>query len=119
MKTTTSKKKATPRTAKAVIVGRRGSTSPKGMFGSSFESFLEEQGTLMETTNQAIKRVLAYELELAMKEGRISKAEMARKMATSRSQVDRLLDPENDKIQLDTLVAAAEAVGRQLTIRLK
>ncbi len=119
MKTTTSKKKATHRAAKAVIVDRRVSTPPKGMIGSSFESFLEGQGTLTETTNQAIKRVLVYELELAMKEGHISKVEMARKMATSRSQVDRLLDPENDKVQLDTLVAAAEAVGRQLTIGLK
>ena len=111
--------KSKKRIARKVVPSRSGKDSPRGRIGSSFDSFLEEQGTLTETAHQAIKRVLAYELERAMKEGGITKASMAKKMATSRSQVDRLLDPANDKIQLDTLVSAAEAVGRKLTIGLK
>lgn len=86
--------------------------------GSSFEDYLREQGTLEETTASAIKSVLAWQLEQAMAEESMSKVQMAKAMNTSRSQLDRILDPENDKIQLDTLIAAAKAVGRELRIEL-
>ena len=87
-------------------------------FGSSFEDFLKEQGIYEEVTNHAIKRVLAWQIEQAMKAEGISKAEMARRMHTSRTQLDRLLDPDNDKVQLDTVQRAAAAVGRKLKLEL-
>lgn len=86
--------------------------------GSSFDEFLKEDGTYEEVTSTAIKRTLSMELEKAMKAQSISKAEMARRMETSRSQLERLLDPENDKIQLVTLYKAAAALGKNLTLEL-
>ena len=90
----------------------------KGRIGSSFESYLQEQGTLEETTAIAVKRVLAWQLEQAMEEKQLSKNQMAKAMKTSRSQLDRILDPDNDRVQLSTLTAAARVVGRQLRIEL-
>lgn len=86
--------------------------------GSSFESFLEEEGIRDEVEGLAQKRVIAWQIERAMKETGISKVEMAQRMHTSRTQVDRLLDPDNNKVQLDTLQRAAQAVGRTLKIEL-
>lgn len=91
----------------------------KGHIGSSFDDFLKDQGTYEETTEQAVKRVLAYQLELAMKEKGINKIEMAKKLRTSRSQLDRLLDPINDKVTLATLSRAAHVVGRTLHLELR
>ena len=90
----------------------------KGRIGSSFESYLQEQGTLEETTAIAVKRVLAWQLEQAMEKKHLSKNQMAKAMKTSRSQLDRILDPDNDRVQLATLTAAARVVGRQLRIEL-
>ena len=90
----------------------------KGRIGSTFESYLQEQGTLEETTAIAVKRVLAWQLEQAMEKKHLSKNQMAKAMKTSRSQLDRILDPDNDRIQLATLTAAARVVGRQLRIEL-
>jgi predicted XRE-type DNA-binding protein len=87
-------------------------------FGSSFDDWLKEQGIYEEATTHAIKRVLAWQIEQAMKAQGISKAEMARRMHTSRTQLDRLLDPDNDKVQLDTVQRAAAAVGRTLKFEL-
>ena len=89
----------------------------RGTIGSSFESFLQEQGTLEQTREQAVKRVLAFQLEAVMKDKAISKAELARRLQTSRAQIDRLLDPDNDGVKLATLTKAAHIVGR--TIRLE
>jgi antitoxin HicB len=86
--------------------------------GSSFSDFLKEEGIYEEVTTHAIKRVLAWQIEQAMKEQGISKVEMAKRMKTSRAQLDRLLDPKNDKVQLDTVQRAAVAVGRKLHIEL-
>jgi hypothetical protein len=86
--------------------------------GSSFSDFLKEEGIYEEVTAHAIKRVLAFQIEQAMKEQGITKVEMARRMKTSRAQLDRLLDPENDKVQLDTVQRAAAAVGRKLHMEL-
>lgn len=87
--------------------------------GSSFEQFLKEEGIYEEVTSAAIKRSLAIELQKVMEGQLISKVEMARRMETSRSQLDRLLDPENDKIQLNTLYKAATALGKRLTLELR
>ena len=90
-----------------------------GTAGPLFEDFLREQGSYEQTTETAIKRVLAWQLQAAMKEQRISKVEMARRLATSRSQLDRLLDPDNDTVTLATLAKAARAVGRTIKLELQ
>ena len=90
----------------------------RGRVGSSCESFLKSEGRYEETQAVAIKRVLAWQIEEAMKKGDVSKAEMARRMNTSRSQLDRLLDPENHAVSLETLARAAHAVGRSLKVEL-
>ena len=86
--------------------------------GSSFNEFLKEEGIYEDVTTQAVKRVLAWQIEQAMKEQGITKVEMAKRVQTSRAQLDRLLDPENDKVQLDTVQRAAVAVGRKLHMEL-
>ena len=91
----------------------------KGHAGGLFEDFLKEQGTYEEATERAVKRVLAFQLAAAMQEQSISKVEMARRLETSRSQLDRLLDPDNDTVTLATLARAAKAVGRTLRLELQ
>lgn len=86
--------------------------------GSSFESFLEEQGFRQEVDLLAQKRVIAWQIAQAMVEEKITKADMAARMKTSRTQIDRLLDPQNNRVQLDTLQRAALAVGRSLKVEL-
>jgi antitoxin HicB len=88
--------------------------TPNPHLGSSLEDFLAEEGRLDEATATAVKRVLAWQIAEQMKAERITKAEMARRMRTSRSQLDRLLDPEKTTVQLNTLLEAARALGRQL-----
>lgn len=90
----------------------------KGRVGSSFEGFLKQQGRFEETTNTAVKRVLARQIAEAMAERRLTKSAMARRMGTSRSQLDRLLDPTNDHVTLATLRRAAEVVGRKIRLAL-
>jgi hypothetical protein len=87
--------------------------------GSSLEDFLEEEGRLEEATDTAIKRVLAWQLEQAMKDQHISKVDMARRMQTSRSQLDRLLDPEDHMaVTLETLRRAAAVLGKRVKVDL-
>ena len=86
--------------------------------GSSFESFLVEQGLYEEVTAIAWKRVLSWEVSEAMKREGISKGEMARRMKTSRSYLERFLDPNNPNVLLETVQKAASAVGKRLTIGL-
>ena len=86
--------------------------------GSTFEGFLDEEGILEEVDALAQKRVIAWQIEQAMEEQGITKIEMAERMHTSRTQVDRLLDPDNNKVQLDTLQRAAKAVGCALKLEL-
>ena len=90
----------------------------KGRIGSSFSAYLKEEGLHEEASAVAIKRVLAWELERAMTNGGVTKNEMARRMRTSRSQLDRILDPDNDRIQLDTVYKAARALGREVKLEL-
>ncbi len=93
-------------------------TVAKGRIGSSFDSFLQEEGLYEDVTASAIKRVLTRQITDAMEAGGITKSEMARRMQTSRSQLDRLLDPDNTRIQLETLYKAARAVGRTVRIEI-
>lgn len=86
--------------------------------GSSFDSWLREEGIYEEVSAAALKRVLARQVAAAMKEKQFSKAEMARRMGTSRAALDRLLDPEYDAVTLSTLRKAAQAVGRKVRLEL-
>lgn len=86
--------------------------------GSSFDDFLRDEGIQDTAQAVAIKRVLAWQITEAMQERGFTKSEMARRMKTSRAQLDRLLDPENEKVQLDTVQRAAAAVGKKLRLEL-
>jgi len=86
--------------------------------GSSLAQVLAEDGLLQDAEAAAIKRVLAWQLERSMKAQGVSKQSLAARMSTSRSQLDRLLDPENAAIQLDTVARAARALGKRLDVRL-
>ena len=90
----------------------------KKNLGSSVDSWLREEGIYEEVSATAIKRVLARQVESAMKEKHFSKAEMARRMRTSRAALDRLLDPNYEAVTLSTLRKAATAVGRELRLEL-
>lgn len=90
----------------------------KGKIGSRFDDFLREEGVYAEAQAVAIKRVLAWQLTEAMKKQKLTKSAMAKRMATSRSQLDRLLDSENADVQLDTLARAASAVNCELQMQL-
>lgn len=91
----------------------------KPKIGSSFESFLREEGTLEESTAIAIKRVIAFQLKTAMEKQSLSKKALAERMSTSRSQLNRILDPNNGGVSLQALANAAKAVGRELHVELK
>lgn len=84
--------------------------------GSDFDDFLEEEDLLAETEAIAIKCVIAYQVAELMKSQNMSKVAMAKKMKTSRSALDRLLDPKNTSITLQTLERAAHAIGKRLRI---
>jgi antitoxin HicB len=86
--------------------------------GSTLDSFLKEEGVLKEFRAAAIKEVIAWQIGEAMKDKRLSKNKMAALMQTSRAQLDRLLDPEQGNVTLDTLHRAAHVLGRELRIEL-
>ena len=89
-----------------------------GRSGPLFEDFLREQGTYEGTSERAVKRVLAFQLAAVMAEQKLTKIELARRLETSRSQLDRLLDPDNDGVTLAALARAAQAVGRSIKVEL-
>lgn len=89
-----------------------------GKVGSSFDDFLKSEDIYEEVTARAIKRVLVRQLGELMTREEISKTELAARMKTSRAQLDRLLDPDNDSVTLGTLARAARAVGRHLRMEL-
>ena len=84
--------------------------------GSNFNDFLEEEGILEEVYAKAHKRLLALQLADIMKENSITKTSLANKLKTSRSQLDRILDPENTTITIEVLERVAHAVGKKLHI---
>jgi len=90
----------------------------KGRIGSSFDDFLKQDGIYEEVTARAIKRVIARQLDTLMRDEGLSKTELARRMKTSRAQLDRVLDPDNESVTLGTLTRAARAIGRNLRMEL-
>lgn len=86
--------------------------------GSTFDSFLEEEGIREEVEAVAVKRVISWQLAEAMKKKKKSKQALAKELKTSRSQLDRLLDPQNVAVSLDTITRAARALGKRLIIRI-
>ena len=90
----------------------------KKNIGSDFDEFLDEEGLLEDVTAVAVKRFISFQLAAKMDETNLSKAEMARRMETSRSALDRLLDPDNSSVTLQTLQSAVQALGGRLKIEL-
>lgn len=90
----------------------------KKNIGSSLDGFLEDEGILEEATARAQKKALVFQLTEVMEETRMSKAELARRTRTSVSQINRLFDPNNDKVQLNTIQKAAHAMGKQVRLEL-
>lgn len=86
--------------------------------GPTLDSFLEEKGVLAEFQARAIKEVIAWQLADAMKERKLSKSRLAAMMHTSRTQVDRVLDPKDGNVTIETLQRAAAVVGRRVQLEL-
>ncbi len=94
-------------------------TKQNPYLGSSVYDFFAADGLLDEIEAAAIKRVIAMELLSELDRKQMTKAELARRLETSRSQVDRILDPDNESITLNTLVKAAALLGRRLHVTLE
>ncbi|HEY6348697.1 MAG TPA: hypothetical protein VI636_04735 [Candidatus Angelobacter sp.] len=86
--------------------------------GSTFDSFLEEEGIREEVEAVAVKRVISWQIAEAMRKKKKTKQAMAKELNTSRSQLDRLLDPQNIAVSLDTISRAARVLGKRLIIRI-
>lgn len=86
--------------------------------GSTIDEFLAGEGVLEEFQAKAIKEVVAWQLAAAMRERKLSKNQLAKRMHTSRTQVDRVLDPDAGNVTIETLQRAAELVGRKVKIEL-
>ncbi len=86
--------------------------------GSSIDDFLKAEGVLEEFQARAVKEVIAWQLEQAMKERKLSKRRLAAMMHTSRTQVDRVLDPDDGNVTIETLQRAAAIVGRKVQVEL-
>ena len=86
--------------------------------GSSLDELFEEEGTLEEINLIATKRIIAWQISEAMTKRNLNKTTMAQKMGTSRSSLDRLLDPNNTSVTLDTIERAAKAVGKRIHFEL-
>ncbi len=89
-----------------------------GPIGETFESFLEEQGIRDEVYEHALKAVLAWRLGDEMRRQKLSKAALAKRLGTSRTEIYRVLDPENEAVSLGTLKKAAAALGKRLRLDL-
>ncbi len=87
--------------------------------GSNFDEFLEDEGILEEVSAVAVKRLIAFQLAEKMSEKNLTKSELARRMETSRSALDRLLDPDNTSVTLQTLQSAVQALGGRLNVELE
>jgi antitoxin HicB len=87
--------------------------------GSDFDEFLHDEKIFNEAQAIAVKRVLSFQLEQSMKKSRLTKSEMAKRMGTTRAQLDRLLNPENPSTTLTTVIKAAGALGKRVKISLE
>ncbi len=117
------RKKRNESAPKGVVRSRvepsRQTRKPNPHLGSPVSSFLREEGLFEEASARAIKEVLVYQIQEAMMHEGITKVDMARRMATSRAALDRLLDPGNGSVTLGTLFRAASALGSDLTVELR
>lgn len=104
---------------RARTVVRRSGRAANPRQGPSVASFLEDEGLYEAASARAIKEVLVFQIEAAMARDGVTKADLARRMATSRAAVDRLLDPENASVTLGTLLRASIALGADLTVELR
>jgi hypothetical protein len=86
--------------------------------GSTIDDFLRDEGVLEEFQARSIKEVIAWQIEKAMKDGKISKRRLAQMMQTSRTQVDRVLDPTDGNVTIQTLQRAAAVLGRRVQLEL-
>ena len=86
--------------------------------GASFDSFLDEEGIREQVEDVAIKRVIAFQIKAEMEKQHLTKTELAKKMNTSRSSLNRLLDPEDEAITFKTLKKAANVLEKKLLIQL-
>ena len=86
--------------------------------GTNFDEFLQGEGLLAVTEATAVKRIIAYQIEMEMADRQISKSALARMMQTSRSALNRLLDPDNASVTLLTLESVAHALGKKLKVQL-
>jgi DNA-binding Xre family transcriptional regulator len=86
--------------------------------GASFDSFLDDEGIREQAEDIAIKRVVAFQIQAEMEKKKLTKTELAKKMHTSRSSLNRLLDPEDEAITFKTLKKAAKVLGKKLVIQL-
>ena len=86
--------------------------------GTSFDSFLEEEGLLASSSAEALKRVISWQIKNYLEKNHIKKTAFAKKMQTSRSQLDRLLDPHNTNISLTALISTANAMGKHVEVRI-
>jgi predicted XRE-type DNA-binding protein len=93
-------------------------TNRESALGSSFNEFLKDEGLLEESTLAAAKRVLGMQIAREMKRQNLTKSQMARRMHTSRASLDRLLDPENESVTLQTMDKAARSLGRRIAVTL-
>jgi predicted XRE-type DNA-binding protein len=91
----------------------------KRHLGSKFDDFLEQEGMLEECRAVAIKFKISHELEKAMSRQKLSKAEMAKRLKTSRTGIERLLDPENTSITLNTMAKVAHLLGKRIDFALR
>jgi hypothetical protein len=97
---------------------KSGRKKPNKHRGSSIDDFLKEEGVFEEFQARAIKEVIAWQLAEAMKELKLSKRQLAAMMRTSRTQIDRVLDPEDGNVTIETLRRAAALVGRKVHLEL-
>ncbi len=87
--------------------------------GSSFDDFLKEEGLYEESKEKAIKRIIALQIQQAMKERNLTKTEMAKSIGTSRAALDRLLNPDTDAVTIRSLKKAAGFLGKELVLELR
>ena len=88
------------------------------MIGSSFDSFLEEEGITEEVETGAVKKIISFQLLETLRQEHLTKTELAKRLETSRAAVDRLLDPDNESVTLLTLIKAASVLGKKLKLEL-
>ncbi len=87
--------------------------------GSSFDDFLEEEGISAEVEVGAVKKIISYQLQDALDKENLTKTELAQKLDTSRAAVNRLLDPDNYSVTLNTLVKAASVLGKRVSVAIR